>query len=62
MINIVEGEFMLTRFVTLFFVVVCVIYYVTTTPLEDISFLKLLLIPVVLIIGYIIDKKLGKEK
>ncbi|GIX59948.1 hypothetical protein SPE26_29310 [Bacillus thuringiensis] len=53
---------MLTRFVTLFFVVVCVIYYVTTTPLEDISFLKLLLIPVVLIIGYIIDKKLGKEK
>jgi len=53
---------MLTRFVILFFVVVCVIYYVKTTPLEDISFLKLLLIPVVLIIGYIFDKKLGKEK
>lgn len=62
MINMAESEFMLTRFVTLFFIVVCVIYYIKTTPSEDISFLKLLLIPVVLIIGYIIDKKLGKEK
>ncbi|EDZ56499.1 hypothetical protein BCH308197_5144 [Bacillus cereus H3081.97] len=53
---------MLGRIVSLLFILGCVIYYVTTTPSEEISFLKLLLIPLVLVVGYFIDKKLGGEK
>ncbi|KFN01283.1 hypothetical protein [Bacillus clarus] len=53
---------MLRRIVSLLLILGCVIYYMKTTPAEDISFLKLLLIPLVLVIGYFIDKKLGEEK
>jgi len=59
---VIKGEFMLGRIVSLLFILGCVIYYVTTTPSEEISFLKLLLIPLVLVVGYFIDKKLGEEK
>lgn len=38
------------------------LYYLTATPKDEFSFLKLISIPLVLVVGYFTNKKLEKKE